>query len=145
MCFFAFKKSAKKSVRANFFVDSLHIKMYICVRNNTQVCVEKKGKKMKMVVISQKGTGTGTIHDIQSEHYDRIVFFEDDHAYAIVLADHYNDDDDRTYKTAQDVIDASSELSSYSHMILDDRGNTYVSIDNRLMLVDSCTYHVDYV
>jgi threonine aldolase len=65
-------------------------------------------------VIKQKMSGTGTIHDLSGEHYDREVVFPKNKKYAVITAAYYGGP--ITYhKTLQA---ARRELGDYSGVIL---------------------------
>jgi hypothetical protein len=75
------------------------------------------------IIIEQKISGTGTIHDLASEHYDREIVFEDGDEYAIVLAAYYGNN---VYYIASDgyaAADISRREQEYSHAIIDRNGN----------------------
>lgn len=81
----------------------------------------------KTVIIKAKMSGTGTIHDLASQHFDREIEFAKDDQYAIVLASYFND----RYYTAKDAAEAveiHERESEFSHAIIDRDGNQ-VDID----------------
>jgi hypothetical protein len=82
---------------------------------------------MKIYTIKQKMSGTGTIHDIASEHYDREIKFREGTIYAVVLASYYGGY--TTHKTAEKAAKVSDRLAreGYSHVVLDAEGCGYTS------------------
>ena len=79
---------------------------------------------MKTVTIPQKMSGTGTIHDLASQHFDREIEFGDDDKYAIVLASYYgNGDLYYTAKDAEEALEISKREREYSHAIIDRAGD----------------------
>lgn len=78
------------------------------------------------VTIEQKMSGTGSIHDLSNQHFDRHIEFGDDDQYAIVLAAYYGDGN--MYYTARDKEDALNlhieyKDKGYSHAIIDRDGD----------------------
>lgn len=41
------------------------------------------------IIIKQKMSGTGTIHDLESQHYDRVIKMGNTYKYAVVLPAYY--------------------------------------------------------
>lgn len=85
---------------------------------------EIKTMTSNTITIPQKMSGTGTIHDLASQHFDRKIDFGEDGEYAIVLASYYGDGNmyyiaDTPYEAAS----LSREKQEYSHAILDRKGN----------------------
>jgi len=86
---------------------------------------------MKTYTIEQKMSNTGTIHDIASQHYDRIVRFRGDEQYAVVEAAYYTERSGgkgyTTHITPEAAAKQSRKLSKrgYSHTIIDSDGNVY--------------------
>ncbi len=78
---------------------------------------------MKTVIIKAKMSGTGTIHDTASEHYDREIVFGGGAKYAIVLAAYYGNNIYYTAKTAKQAANISEREREYSHIIIDNDGN----------------------
>lgn len=86
--------------------------------------METQTMTSNIVIIPQKMSGTGTIHDLASQHFDREIDFGDDGQYAIVLASYYGNGDN--YYIAQDAEEAlriSEEQSEFSHGIIRRDGN----------------------
>lgn len=79
----------------------------------------------KTYVIPRKQSGTGSIHDIASEHYDREIVFAPGCKYAVVLASYYNGDEYTSHKTEGAAIKASNSKKEWSHKIIDFEGNEY--------------------
>lgn len=83
---------------------------------------------MTSYMIEQKMSGTGSIHDIASDQYDREVVFGRGCRYAVVLASYYGGKGYTTHRTAEATIKASHRVREYSHVILDTAGREY-SVD----------------
>jgi len=83
---------------------------------------------MKVYTIEQKMSGTGNIHDLASEHYDREIKFRKGTKYAVVLAAYYGNHY-TTHKTKDAAADMSNAQTKqgYSHVVIDTDGNTYTS------------------
>ncbi|MDH4201092.1 MAG: hypothetical protein OEV66_12045 [Spirochaetia bacterium] len=79
---------------------------------------------MKTLIIDQKMSGTGSIHDLASQHYDREIKFRGSNKYAVVAASYYGDIQS-SHATQKSAIKASKALGDYSHKIIDTDGNTY--------------------
>jgi len=82
---------------------------------------------MTIYTIKQKMSGTGTIHDIASDLYNRNIRFPAGHVYAVVLAAYYGGKGYTTHKTAAAAARKSHKMADYSHMVIDSDGNTYTS------------------
>jgi hypothetical protein len=86
---------------------------------------------MKTYTIPQKMSGTGTIHDIASQHYDRVIRFRGPTCYAVVEAAYYTERGGgpgyTTHATEEAAARQSRKLSEqgYSHMIIDTEGRGY--------------------
>lgn len=80
---------------------------------------------MKTFTISRKMSGTGTIHDIASDLFDRDINFRKDCKYAVVLAAFYGGKGYTTHRTAQATIAQANRMSEYSYKIIDIDGWTY--------------------
>jgi hypothetical protein len=81
----------------------------------------------KTYTISQKMSGTGTIHDIASDQFDRDIVFGKDGKYAVVIAAYYGGKGYTSHKTAKAAIakSRSESKANYSHTIIDIDGNEY--------------------
>ena len=75
---------------------------------------------MKTVTIPKKQL-SGSIYDISSALFDRIIKFRAGCRYAIVSASYYGGRGYKTYKSETSAIRASRS-SIYSHQIIDDNG-----------------------
>jgi hypothetical protein len=75
--------------------------------------------------IPQKMSGTGSIHDIASDMFNRDIVFAPGCKFAVVLASHYGGKGYTTHKTEEAAISASRSNSEYSHRIIDTEGNEY--------------------
>lgn len=83
----------------------------------------------KTYVIPQKMSGTGTIHDIESNLFERDIVFAPGCKYAVVLASYYGGKGYTTHKTEKSTIAASRRCREYSHQIIDAQGNHYYCDD----------------
>lgn len=71
---------------------------------------------MKIVTISQKMSGTGSIHNTASQHFDREIKFPSGHKYAVVLAAYYgNGKLYTTHHTEEAAIKESRRQREFSH------------------------------
>lgn len=82
---------------------------------------------MKVLIIEKKMSGTGTIHDLESDQYDRVIKFPEGHKYAVVLADYYSGNY-TTHKSETAAGKQSYKMREYSHKIIDADGRTYTAI-----------------
>lgn len=85
--------------------------------------------------IPQRMSGTGSIHDMCSQHYDRVIAFSAGCAYAVVLADYYGIKGYSTHRTVAAAIAASNRHRGYSHTIIDTAGTEYAACCGRLIKV----------
>lgn len=83
---------------------------------------------MKTVIIPQKMSNTGSIHDIASENGDREIKFPKGAQYAIVFASYYGGRDYTTHRTAATAIKAY-KAAKYSCTIVGVDGWDY-RVDN---------------
>ena len=84
---------------------------------------------MKTYTIKQKMSNSGTIHDLNSDQFDRDINFRSDCIYAVVLAAFYGGRGYTTHKTAQAAVNQSMRMADYSHKIIDSDGNIYTVYD----------------
>jgi len=87
---------------------------------------------MKSYTIRQKMSGTGSIHDIQSEHSDRVIEFRAGAKYAVVLAAYYGGKGYTTHQSEASACRMARRLS-YSYEIIDADGIEYISDGDRLI------------
>lgn len=93
---------------------------------------------MKAYTIPQKMSNSGSIHDLSSSHYDRIIRFRSGTHYAVVLAAYYGERSGKnlytTHKTEATAAKASRALSASgtSHEIIDATGKRYMADYDRL-------------
>lgn len=80
---------------------------------------------MKKVIIPQKMSGTGTIHDIASQHGDREIKFPKGTEYAVVLADYYGNNLYTTHRSENATIQQSKREQEFSHQIIGVDGWVY--------------------
>lgn len=90
---------------------------------------------MKTYTIEQKMSGTGSIHDIASDLYDRDIRFAGGCTYAVVCASYYGGKGYTTHRSGAAAIVASRRLGEYSRQIIDQGGRTY-SIDGDRLVLD---------
>lgn len=79
---------------------------------------------MRKYIIAQKMDGTGSIHDLASDQYDRVIKFRAGCYYAVVLASYYGGRGYTTHKTLAAAMRASGKLKDYSRVIINDMGQT---------------------
>ena len=91
---------------------------------------------MTTYTIQQKMSGTGSIHDIASDQYDREIRFGPDCQYAVVLASYYGGKGYTTHSSADAAIAASRRVRDYSHEIIDINGNNYTAYGDMLVTRD---------
>ncbi|MBF0108712.1 MAG: hypothetical protein HQL76_06015 [Magnetococcales bacterium] len=87
---------------------------------------------MSVYVIEQKMSGTGSIHDIASDMFDREIVFASGCKYAVVEASYYGGKGYTTHRTAVAAI-AASRKNQNSHVIIDNDGVEYTINDSRLV------------
>lgn len=90
---------------------------------------------MKVYIIPQKMSGTGNIHDIASQHYDREIKFRKGCKYAIVWASYYGGNCYRTFKSEEACVKVANIVEE-SFSIIDSDGNRYVVNYDRLERLD---------
>lgn len=73
---------------------------------------------MKKVIIPQKMSGTGSIHDIASQHFDREIKFPKGAQFAVVLASYYGGKGYTTHATEAAAIQADKRNREYSRQII---------------------------
>lgn len=84
-------------------------------------------------IIPQKMSNSGSIHDIASDHYDRIISGRG--RYAVVLASYYGGEGYSTHLTSDAACKRASKLGrkGYSYQIIDQNGNTYTNVYGKLV------------
>lgn len=80
---------------------------------------------MKKVIIPQKQSGTGTIHDIASQNRSREIKFPKSAQYAVVLADYYGGRGYTTHASEAATIQADRRQREYSRQIIGVDGFVY--------------------
>ena len=80
---------------------------------------------MKKVIIPQKMSGTGSIHDLASQHGSREIRFPKGSQYAVVLASYYGGRGYTTHATEEAAIRADVRQREYSHQIIGVDGYIY--------------------
>ena len=78
---------------------------------------------METLIIEQKSSNSGSIHDIASDCFDREIKFPKGAKFAVVMASYYGGKGYTTHKTAGAAIDKNHALSEYSKQIIDASGN----------------------
>lgn len=73
--------------------------------------------------IPQKMSGTGSVHDVASDLFDREIVFAPGCIYAVILAAYYGGKGYSTHRTPLATIAASRKVKDYSHIIVDIQGN----------------------
>lgn len=105
--------------------------------NNANRASGNQGLEIEMTTtytIPQKMSGTGSIHDIASDMFDRDIVFPAGCKYAVVLASYYGGKGYTTHKTEEAAIAASRRNRGYSHRIIDAEGYEYEAhYDDRLV------------
>ncbi len=81
---------------------------------------------MKNFIIEQKQTNSGSIHDLASEHFDRVIKFKSGCKYAVVLSSYYGDSY-TIHKSAKAAANRSNSLHKrdFSHSVIDLNGIVY--------------------
>ena len=77
--------------------------------------------------IEKKESGTGSIHDIASDQFDRDIVFASGCKYAVVKASYYGGKGYTTHKTEASTANASARAKDYSHKIIDINGHEYTA------------------
>ena len=90
---------------------------------------------MKTYTIPARISGTGSIHSIASEFYDREIKFRKGCEYAVVLASYYGDIY-KTFKSAEACARYARKMKDYSYQIIDAEGNRYDACGDELYLDD---------
>lgn len=80
---------------------------------------------MKKVIIPQKQSGSGSIHDLASQNSDRVIEFPKGSEYAVVLAAYYGGRGYTTHRTEEAAIAADKRNQDYSRQIIDTDGQCY--------------------
>ena len=86
------------------------------------------------ITIKQKMSGTGTIHDINSDTHDRAIKFLDGRNYAVVMAAYCAGSGYVTFYEEKDLIDAVRGLSDYAYTIIDREGRVMEICGDRLVI-----------
>lgn len=87
---------------------------------------------MKIYTIEKKMSGTGSIHDIKSDQYDREIRFPNGKKYAVVLAAYYGGKGYSVHRSERLTIMAATKTKDYSHEIIDSEGTRYTVAYDRL-------------
>lgn len=81
---------------------------------------------MKTYTIPQKISGSGSIHDIESDLYERDIRFPKNHIFAVVLAAYYGGKGYSVHRTQEAAVKKALALNDYSYVIINDRGDRLV-------------------
>lgn len=73
---------------------------------------------MKKIIIPQKMSGTGSIHDLADQHADREIKFPKGSQYAVVLASYYGGKGYTTHGSEDATIQADRRQREYSRQII---------------------------
>lgn len=92
---------------------------------------------MKTYVIKQKQSGSGNIHDLASQHYDREIKFKKGTHYAVVLSSFYGGNHYTTHYTAVAAARQSNQTTE-SHHVIDENGLVYLVNGDYLESTDLC-------
>jgi len=87
------------------------------------------------ITISKKMSGTGSIHDVASEHFDRVI--EGRGSYAVVLASYYGGKGYTTHKSEEAAVKQAVKIgkAGYSYQIFDAEGNQMAVDSDGLLAV----------
>ena len=91
-----------------------------------------KGDNMKTLLLNQKMSNVGSIHDIESDMFEREIQFPSGCKYAVILAAYYGGKGYTTHRTKETTIKKSIADRKYSHQILDYDGNHYDNVYGEL-------------
>jgi hypothetical protein len=70
------------------------------------------------ITIKQKESGTGNIHDLASEHFDRDIIFKGETMYAVILAAYYGGNQYTTHYTLEAAQKQSRKVKEFSHEVM---------------------------
>ena len=84
---------------------------------------------MKTYTIERKMVNSGSIHDLNSDMFDRDIKFPAGCEYAVVLAAYFGGRGYTTHKTSEAAIKQSKRMADYSHAIIDADGNQYAVVE----------------
>ena len=82
---------------------------------------------MKTVTINAKMSNSGTIHDLASDQFDRVIKFREPTRYAVVDAAYYGGRGYTTHATEAAAAAESRRRIYYAHKVIDCEGNQYVA------------------
>lgn len=77
---------------------------------------------MTKLILKQKSSNSGSIHDIRSDRFDLEIKFRKGCEFAVVKASYYNDFDYTTHKTLDAAISARAALGDYSAQVITSNG-----------------------
>lgn len=96
--------------------------------SNLKTLQAELNTSLKTLVIPRKMSGTGSIHDIASEHYDVEVTFTDNSQYVFVYADYYNAGQE-FFDNIADFAKKYDELKGYSGVLFDRDFNEIIPME----------------
>ena len=83
--------------------------------------------------IKQKESGTGTIHDLASEHFDRVIEFNEGEKFAVLTPAYYG----ASYSCWNPNLEFQEMCNEYkshdANVVIDRHGNQYVLIYGELI------------
>lgn len=91
---------------------------------------------MKIYTIKQRMGGTGSIHDLASQYYDRDIRFPKGFKYAVVLAAYYGGRGYTVHRTEEAACRADRRAEGYSRQIIDADGKWYENYGDHLVEVE---------
>lgn len=83
--------------------------------------------------IPQKMSNSGTIHDIESDLYERDIVFRGGAKYAVVLAAYYGGKGYTTHMTEDSAVRAYNRAKQTSKVIIDTNGRRYYAWGDNLI------------
>lgn len=89
---------------------------------------------MSTLIIEQKQSNSGSIHDAASDMYDRVFHFRGKTKYAIIWASYYGDIYSM-HETASGVMRRLKSMGDYSHIIIDREGTEYKANGDELIRI----------
>jgi hypothetical protein len=93
---------------------------------------------MKTIIIKQKQSNSGSIHDLSSEHFDREIKFKKGDEYAVVLAAYHGGNVFYTCRSKESLLKRIKKEREFSYKIIDNMGNTISGDGNGNFWVEDC-------
>jgi len=88
---------------------------------------------MTTITITAKMSNSGTIHDLASDMFDRVIEFRAGTRYAVIIAAYYGGKGYTTHRTEGAAAAESRRQADYSHAIIDCEGGQYIAQDGELV------------